>query len=73
MKDLYLALANLKRRWSRLILNSFAIMIAFLLFGVLSAVKLAFNAGIDQAADDRLVVVNKINLTQPLPYPYCFD
>ncbi|WP_075186344.1 ABC transporter permease [Teredinibacter haidensis] len=67
MKDFYLVFKNLTRNKMRLTLNGFAIFIAFLLFGVLSSIKGAFDAGIDLSADNRLVVVNKINFTQPLP------
>ena len=47
-----------------------SILIAFLIFGVLAGFERAFSAGEDVAAADRLVVVNKINFTQPLPIAY---
>src|SRR5215475_10643506 len=47
-----------------------SILIAFLIFGVLAGFERAFNAGEDVAAADRLMVVNKINFTQPLPIAY---
>jgi putative ABC transport system permease protein len=70
MKDLYLILKNLTRKPLRLFLTVFATFIAFMIFGTLTAFQNAFDAGIDLAADDRLVVVNKINFTQPLPIAY---
>lgn len=70
MMDLYLIVKNMTRNKIRLCLNIFAILIAFLLFGVLGSFEKAFNAGVEMAADDRLVVVNKINFTQPMPYAY---
>lgn len=70
MNDLYLVYKNITRHKLRLFLNTFAIIIAFLLYGVLGSVNFAFNAGIEMSADDRLVVVNKINFTQPLPKSY---
>jgi len=70
MSDLYLILKNLTRRKLRLALTLFAIFIAFLIFGVLASFNKAFNAGIELSADDRMVVVNKINFTQPLPIAY---
>jgi putative ABC transport system permease protein len=70
MSDLYLVFKNLSRNPLRLGLNTFAIIIAFMLFGTLGAIHNAFNAGIELSADDRLVVVNKINFTQPLPFNY---
>lgn len=70
MTDLYLIFKNLVRNKLRLLLNTFAIVIAFLLYGVLGSINNAFNAGVELSADDRLVVVNKINFTQPIPISY---
>jgi putative ABC transport system permease protein len=70
MSDFYLIWKNISRNKLRLILNTFAIVIAFLLFGVLGAINNAFNAGVELSADNRLVVVNKINFTQPMPISY---
>lgn len=70
MNNFTLVRKNLTRNKLRLILNSFAIFIAFLLFGALGAVKNAFESGVELSADDRLVVVNKINFTQSLPLSY---
>ena len=70
MNDFYLVFKNISRNKLRLLLNTFAIAIAFLLFGMLGSINNAFNSGIELSADDRLVVVNKINFTQPLPLSY---
>lgn len=70
MKDAYLVLKNLTRKPLRLFLTVFATFIAFMIFGTLTAFQRAFDAGIDLSADDRLVVVNKINFTQPMPISY---
>lgn len=70
MSDLYLIRKNITRNKLRLLLNTFAIIIAFMLFGILGAINNAFNAGVELSADDRLVVVNKVNFTQPLPLSY---
>lgn len=70
MSDLYLIAKNLTRNKLRLGLNSFALLIAFLLFGTLGSLKSAFDSGVELSADERLVVVNKINFTQPLPIAY---
>ncbi len=70
MKDVYLIMKNLSRNKLRLMLNTFAILTAFFLFGLLGALKGAFGAGIELSADNRLIVVNKINFTQPLPLAY---
>lgn len=70
MNDLYLMFMNMTRKGLRLALTLFAIFIAFMIYGVLSAFNSALNAGVDLAAADRLVAVNKVNFTQPLPYSY---
>jgi putative ABC transport system permease protein len=70
MNDLMLIRKNLFRKKLRAILMLFSILIAFLIFGVLAGFERAFNAGEDVAAADRLMVVNKINFTQPLPIAY---
>ncbi len=70
MKDLYLIFKNLTRKRLRLFLTVFATFIAFMIFGTLTAFQEAFDSGVELSADDRLVVVNKINFTQPLPVSY---
>ena len=70
MNDLVLIGKNLIRKKLRAGLMLVSILIAFLIFGVLAGFERAFNAGEDVAAADRLVVVNKINFTQPLPIAY---
>ncbi|HLN09909.1 MAG TPA: FtsX-like permease family protein, partial [Xanthobacteraceae bacterium] len=70
MNDLVLIRKNLFRKKLRAILMIVSILIAFAIFGVLASFERAFNAGQDRAAADRLVVVNKINFTQPLPISY---
>lgn len=68
--DLYLPFKNMERTPLRFALTVFAIFIAFLIYGALTAFDNAMNAGVDLAADDRLVTVNKINFTQTLPIAY---
>lgn len=70
MNDVVLVFKNLFRRKLRAALMIVSIMVAFAIFGVLYSFERAFNAGQDLAAADRLVTVNKINFTQPLPYAY---
>ncbi len=70
MNDLFLVYKNLTRKKMRLFLTCFAIFIAFLIFGSVSALKGALDSGVEMSADNRLVTVNKINFTQPLPYSY---
>ncbi len=61
---------NLTRRKLRTVLTVFAVMTAFLLFGLLKSLERTLDAGSDLAAADRLVVINKVNFTQPLPISY---
>jgi putative ABC transport system permease protein len=70
MNDFVLVRKNLFRKKLRAGLMIVSILIAFLIFGVLAGFYRAFTAGEDTAAADRLVVVNKINFTQPLPIAY---
>jgi putative ABC transport system permease protein len=58
------------RKPLRLFLTVFATFIAFMIFGTLAAFQKAFDSGVDLAADDRLIVLNKINFTQSLPVSY---
>jgi len=70
MNDFVLVRKNLFRKKLRAILMIVSILVAFLIFGMLAGFYRAFTAGEDRAAADRLVVVNKINFTQPLPIAY---
>jgi len=70
MSDLFLIYKNLTRKPLRFFLTLFSIFIAFTIYGTLAAFETAFNAGVELSADDRLVSVNKINFTQPLPISY---
>ncbi|GAC1703048.1 MAG: ABC transporter permease [Candidatus Acidiferrum sp.] len=70
MKFMPLILANLFRKKLRttLTLGSFAV--ALFLFGLLIVVRGAFNQGVEVAGADRLIVINKTSLIQPLPISY---
>ncbi|MBI5113494.1 FtsX-like permease family protein [Rhodoplanes serenus] len=70
MNDFLLIRKNLFRKKLRAILMIVSILVAFAIFGVLAAFERAFNAGEEVSEADRLVVVNKINFTQPLPIAY---
>jgi putative ABC transport system permease protein len=70
MNDFTLVAKNLFRRKLRAVLMIVSILVAFLIFGVLAGVHASFTAGEDRAQADRLVVVNKVNFTQPLPVAY---
>ena len=56
MKYLGLVWSNLKRKKLRTTLTIFSILVAFLLFGYLSAIRQAFSMGVEVAGMDRLVV-----------------
>jgi putative ABC transport system permease protein len=47
-----------------------SVMVAFMIFGVLGGFYRAFTAGQDRAAADRMMTINKINFTQPMPIAY---
>lgn len=70
MKYLALILSNLKRHKTRTVLTMLSILVAFLLFGYLAAIRTAFTAGIDVADLDRLIVRHKVSLIQLLPASY---
>jgi putative ABC transport system permease protein len=70
VNDFDLVRKNLFRRKLRATLMIVSILVAFMIFGVLAGFYRAFNAAEDKAAADRLMIVNKINFTQPLPIAY---
>jgi putative ABC transport system permease protein len=70
VNDFALVRKNLFRRKLRAILMIVSILVAFMIFGVLAGFYRAFTAGTDNAAADRMMTVNKINFTQPLPIAY---
>ncbi len=70
MKYLGLIWSNLKRKKLRTLLTVLSIMVAFLLFGYLAALRSAFNQGVEVAGLDRLVVRHKVSIIQLLPESY---
>ena len=70
MNDFSLIRKNLFRRKLRAVLMIVSILVAFMIFGVLAGFYRAFTAGEDRAAADRMITVNKINFTQPMPIAY---
>jgi putative ABC transport system permease protein len=65
-----LILANLFRKKIRLILTVGSFAVALFLFAFLAVVKGAFGRGADIAGADRLVIINRISIIQPLPLSY---
>jgi putative ABC transport system permease protein len=70
MKFFGLIRANLFRKKIRLLLTLGSFAVAMCLFGLLVVIKDAFNQGVDIAGADRLVVINRIGLINPLPLSY---
>jgi len=70
MKFLPLIFSNLGRKKLRTILTIGSFAVALLLFGLLVAIKVAFDQGSDVAGTDRLITINKVSIIQPLPISY---
>jgi putative ABC transport system permease protein len=70
MKYLYLLWSNLRRKKMRSVLTVLSILVAFMLFAYLGAIRQGFSQGIDVAGLDRLIVRHKVSLIQPLPVAY---
>jgi putative ABC transport system permease protein len=70
MKFLPLLLANLRRKKIRTTLTIGSFVVAFFLFGLLGAIAYGFRQGIDVAGADRLVVIGRTSIIQPLPLTY---
>lgn len=70
MSFLSLIWANLMRKKIRTFFTAVAICVAFMLFGGLMAFKAAFGVGIELAGIDRLILIHKTSIIQPLPLAY---
>lgn len=70
MKFFPLIWASLWRKKARTLLTLLSIVVAFLLFGMLQGVNSAINRGVELANVDRLITINKLSLTEPLPISY---
>jgi putative ABC transport system permease protein len=62
--------ANLLRRKTRFVLTVGSFAVALFLFGVLMVIRASFNQGIEVAGADRLIVINRVAIIQPLPLSY---
>ena len=67
MKFLHLVWRSLLRRKVRTLFTTLSIIVAFILFGALMALRGAFTMGIELAGADRLVMIQKVSFIQPLP------
>jgi len=70
MKFFPLLWAALFRRKTRTILTLLSVIIAFVLFGLLQAVQLAFEAGADTADARRLLTIARYSFIEALPQSY---
>jgi putative ABC transport system permease protein len=70
MRFLMMVWRNLLRRKFRTFFTMGAIFFAFLLFGVLMAIRSAFSMGVDMAGQGRLMVIDKVSIINPLPASY---
>jgi putative ABC transport system permease protein len=70
MKFAPLIWSNLKRKKLRTFLTLLSILVAFVLFGLLMAIKQALSGGVKLAGADRLIVRDKVSIIQFLPESY---
>ena len=70
MKFFFLIWSNLKRKPLRAALTLLSIFVAFVLFSLLAALKLAFAGGALLADANRLIVRHRVSFIQPLPHAY---
>jgi putative ABC transport system permease protein len=65
-----LVIANLKRRPLRLALTLASIIIAFMMFALLEALRSGFDTSVNLAGTSRLMTINKVSIIQPMPVAY---
>jgi putative ABC transport system permease protein len=65
-----LLFSNFKRHKTRTILTILSIIVAFILFAYLGAIRTAFDYGVTMSGADRLIVRHKVSIIQPLPVSY---
>src|SRR5436853_702729 len=70
MKFLHLIWSNLKRKKLRTVLTVLSIVVAFVLFVVMSSIKQALTGGVNLAGSARLITRHKVSIIQTLPYSY---
>ena len=67
MKYLHLIWAQLFRSRGRTLLTLLSVVTAFLLFGLLDSVRVAFNSGSSVDGANRMIVSSRLSITQTLP------
>ncbi len=70
MKFLPLIWRNLLRRKLRTTFTALSVFVAFVLFGVLMAIRVAFTMGVDVAGADRMLIFHKTSIIMPLLASY---
>tara|TARA_B100001105_G_scaffold198383_1_gene162155 strand:+ start:1364 stop:2530 length:1167 start_codon:yes stop_codon:yes gene_type:complete len=70
MKYWVLISAALNRKRWRTGLTIGSLTVAFLMFGLLRSVAVAFTGEVDFEGDDRLIVMSKLSFVEPLPLSY---
>ena len=68
MKYLHLIWAALFRSKTRTLLTLLSVVAAFLLFGMLDSVRVAFNSGGQVTGANRMIASSRLSITQMLPY-----
>ena len=67
MKFFPIVWRNLLRRKVRTTFTLLSVFVAFVLFGILMAIRVAFSAGITIAGAERLMMIDKISLINTIP------
>jgi putative ABC transport system permease protein len=70
MKYFGLVWSSVWRKKIRTLLTMLSVFVAFLLFALLSAIGTAFQSGANVADAERLIVIDKVSLINPLPISY---
>jgi putative ABC transport system permease protein len=70
MKFMPLIWRNLGRRKIRTIFTLLSVFVAFVLFGILMAIRVAFSGTITLSGAERLVMIDRISLINPIPLSY---
>ena len=70
MRLLHLVWANLMRKKVRTLFTFLSILVAFVLYAVLMAIKAAFGVGVELTGVDRMIMLHKVSIIQPLPISY---
>src|SRR5271169_5638666 len=70
MRFFPLILSNLRRKKTRTVLTLLSIVVAFVLFGFLSAIRQALTGGVTLEGANRLIVRHKVSIIQMLPVDY---